>query len=77
MAALRRSPPSCCCCSVTERGESKRIGEQQGVREKERKTTVVTPRELGDREGVAVVEVEVEEEDRKRGRGVVSLIRNK
>ena len=62
-----------------EKGESMRIGEQQGegVRKKERKTTVVTPRELGDREGVAVVEVEVEEEDRKRGRGVVSLIRNK
>lgn len=34
VAALRRSPPSCCCSSVTERGESKRIGEQQGVREK-------------------------------------------
>lgn len=39
----------------------------------------MTPGELGDREGVAVVEVEVEVEveDRKRGRGVVSLIRNK
>lgn len=37
-----------------------RIGEQQGegVRKKERKTTVVTPRELGDREGVVLVEVE-------------------